>query len=134
MLRDEIKRWMTDFSTNGNGHFSARFAFPSSFGGFLGHFPKNPILPGICTIQAALVMLETSRNRRPTLQQILHTKFYSVVQPDAPLQFQCQTSAAPDGTTVLKASVDCLGNKIARIQLKASFPDPLPAPSANTHA
>lgn len=37
-----------------SGEFSAAFLFPPEFCGFAGHFPGNPVLPGIAQIMAVL--------------------------------------------------------------------------------
>jgi 3-hydroxyacyl-[acyl-carrier-protein] dehydratase len=36
------------------GEFTASFVFPPEFCGFAGHFPGNPVLPGIAQIMAVL--------------------------------------------------------------------------------
>ena len=121
MLRDEIRRCMQGLSSDGNGHLSARFVFPDTFIGFQGHFPGNPVLPGLCTIQAVLVMLESSRKRQPLLQHMINIKFLSMVRPDSVLQFESSVSNDDSGCNVVKTAVSCNGSRIAQISLQVRF-------------
>lgn len=81
MIRDEIKDLMTEFhSVNGN-EISAKFAFPESFTGFSGHFPNNPVLPGICQIQCILAALSVKHKKVLKLKSVSRAKFLNPVFP-----------------------------------------------------
>jgi 3-hydroxyacyl-[acyl-carrier-protein] dehydratase len=121
MLRGEIGRCMSEFQGGHDGHLSARFVFPEGFTGFKGHFPGNPVLPGICMVQALLVMLETRRQVDPALKEIVMAKFFSTVAPGTELQFDSREQAADDGTTLAKASVTAGDKKIAQLSVKVVY-------------
>ncbi len=94
---------------------AGEFCFSETFSGFQGHFPEQPILPGVCLIQAVLVLAESLCNAKPVLQEIVSAKFFAVVKPDSPVQINCTLE---NGT--LKAAVSCEAGRVAEIKLKVS--------------
>lgn len=49
---------------------------------YRGHFPGNPITPGVCLIQAATEILEQHKGKRLLLTKISNVKFKTPVSPD----------------------------------------------------
>lgn len=46
------------------------------------HFPRNPITPGVCIIQAAGELLENKLNRKLYLRTVKNIKFLQVIIPE----------------------------------------------------
>ena len=113
-MKNEISTCVNPSSLEENSS-SAEFCFPASFSGFQGHFPEQPVLPGVCLVQAALVLAESLCNAKPVLQEVVSAKFFAVVRPDAPVQIICTLE---NGT--LKAAVSGEAGRIAEIKLKVS--------------
>jgi len=111
-MRDEIKKQMKILSQTAES-VAGEFCFSKNFSGFQGHFPVQPVLPGVCLIQAVLVLAESLHNAPPVLLEIISAKFFSVVTPDCPVQMNCTLE---NGT--LKASVSGEAGRIAEIKLK----------------
>ena len=65
------------------GVMEATFLFPPSFIGFQGHFPEQPILPGIVQIMAAAYTASLGAQHR--LQRIKRCKFTRPVVPGEPV-------------------------------------------------
>ncbi len=83
MIKLEIEKLMSDFVVDTEtGEISAEFAFPCSFTGFSGHFPSNPILPGVCQIQCILVLLSAYYGKSLQLSSVSRAKFLNTVKPD----------------------------------------------------
>jgi len=123
MLREEIKNCMVALNINGE-HFDASFVFPADFTGFRGHFPGQPILPGVCTVQAVLVALQAWKGQPVKLQEITNAKFFAPVAPGEELLFSCEAGAASAEPTLVKALISNNGKRIARIKLKVTCPGP----------
>jgi len=124
MLRDEIRGCMLSFEAD-NGEVLASFAFPADFTGFDGHFPGNPILPGICTLQSAIVMLEHAGLRRTSIREIRFAKFFTVVGPEETVQFVCRPD--PHDPNSVHVTARCGDRKVADIGLSVTYgPDPEP--------
>lgn len=59
----------------GEDHLSANFCFKKNFVGFQGHFDQNPVLPGICKIQAILVMYKKRTGKELRLDEVISAKY-----------------------------------------------------------
>lgn len=82
-IRSEINALIRDIKTGGQDDgLSARFKFPQSFSGFDGHFPGNPVLPGVCQIQCAVSLLSRSLSAQIKLSSIVKAKFLNSVGPE----------------------------------------------------
>jgi 3-hydroxymyristoyl/3-hydroxydecanoyl-(acyl carrier protein) dehydratase len=91
------------------------FAIPVDHPAFAGHFPGNPILPGVVLLDAALHGLETACSLDLTACRLASAKFLRVVRPgdalqldfDAPangaVRFAVHGAAGP----VLRGVLDC---------------------------
>jgi 3-hydroxyacyl-[acyl-carrier-protein] dehydratase len=98
----------------GDGTFSAEFCFPASFRGFDGHFPEQPVLPGVCLIQAVLVAAEQALAKKLELEEIVLAKFIAVTLPDEKLSAACSIS----GDGMVRANVVRGEDRIAEIRLR----------------
>lgn len=103
---------MAGVATDGDA-FSAEFVFPASFKGFKGHFPDNPILPGVCLVQTALVLAEEATRRTYRLQGIRNAKFMAPVVPGQAVRVECSMQ---DGT--VRASFSSGETRIATLKLQ----------------
>lgn len=92
---------------------SGRFEFPESFIGFAGHFPDNPVLPGICKIKAGLILLEQQYEATVEIKEIVRAKFFSPVSVNQPLDLACrEVSAETEGRVV---SINIIGKEEKKI-------------------
>ena len=89
------------------------FCFDESFSGFKGHFPGRPVLPGICLVQAALVLAESLSVTSPVLQEVVSAKFFTAVMPGNSISMRCTR----DGE-LLKAAVSGEAGRVAELKLK----------------
>lgn len=112
---------MSALTDSGNGSLEARFLFPSSFTGFQGHFPGAPVLPGVCAVQAVLVMLEAARHAPVRLRRISRGKFLAAVLPGEELLFVCREERGPDGTSLVKASASAGSRKKVELSLEIAY-------------
>ncbi len=116
-----IKSCMSDLKSSPDNTLSANFIFPVDFLGFKGHFPGKPILPGVCEIQAVLLMLEELKKKSVLLKEIVQVKFFSPVSHDEKIAFKLEEKLEPNGEVSIKALVEGDGKKIAEIHLRASY-------------
>ncbi|MDM8526314.1 hypothetical protein QUF80_23290 [Desulfococcaceae bacterium HSG8] len=118
-MTNEIRQYMSDLTETAGGNLTARFLFPSDFIGFQGHFPGNPVLPGICKIQAVLVILQ-ERYKKTTirLKEIVQAKFLSPVSCGEELAFECRETKRSDREMFVKALISSNDKKIAELKLR----------------
>jgi len=61
--------------------------FNQNFIGFIGHFPNNPILPGVIIIKIMTRMYELYNHKNFTLSQIKQAKFIEPISADSLVSF-----------------------------------------------
>ena len=110
--RELISEGVKSCSQNEQGGIVATFNFPSGSRIFDGHFPGNPILPGICQLEAVKYLIERVRGCKCRLQQAAAVKFFQPVLPaqeftlvinctdngDGLLEVRCKGTTGTDNT------------------------------------
>ncbi|HRP33415.1 MAG TPA: 3-hydroxyacyl-ACP dehydratase [Agriterribacter sp.] len=88
---------------------------------FEGHFPGQPVVPGVCMIQMVKELLEMASGKTLMLNQADSIKFLSVINPvDAILvQAQVQYSEQQNNELQVTASLHC--EERICLKLKAVF-------------
>jgi 3-hydroxymyristoyl/3-hydroxydecanoyl-(acyl carrier protein) dehydratase len=120
-LRQEIKSSMLGIEEVSEFKTSARFCFPKKFIGFKGHFPNKPILPGVCKIQAALIVLEKRKHKDIRLAEIILAKFFSPVTINQELVFNLEEHPKNSSESTVTVKVSCQDKKIAQLQLRVNI-------------
>jgi 3-hydroxyacyl-[acyl-carrier-protein] dehydratase len=120
-LVQEIKQCMFDLSGTAEGEVTASFIFSPEFTGFQGHFPGRPVLPGVCMIQAVVVMLQIREKTKIRLKEIVLAKFFSSVSCGEKLVIDCRERMKKGNEILVKAVVSSDNKKIAELKLKLSF-------------
>ncbi|VGO12040.1 hypothetical protein PDESU_00589 [Pontiella desulfatans] len=111
-MRKEIDALLKNFVSDGDAA-SAELAFPAGFSGFQGHFPEQPVLPGVCQLTLAMVMADRMCGKRMKMGAATNAKFVAMVVPDQPLEIKCTLA---DGT--LSASLTSKGERVGQFKLK----------------
>ena len=72
-------------------------AIPADHPAYPGHFPGNPVLPGVVLLDAAVNAITAADANRtagaPTLYEIVSAKFHEVVRPGDPLSIEHEALA-----------------------------------------
>jgi 3-hydroxyacyl-[acyl-carrier-protein] dehydratase len=76
---------------------------------FEGHFPGQPVVPGVCMVQMIKEILETVTGKNLMLKQSDHIKFLSVINPvkARPVQASVQYSKKENDELHVVASLSC---------------------------
>jgi len=91
----------------------AAFIFSESFAGFDGHFPNNPILPGVAQIMAVALTVHPDGPSR--IRQIRRSKFVSLVKPGETMTVHARLSETAEGVLV---TAECSANNGICAQIK----------------
>ena len=119
-LKRELKSCMSQLIAGETNELSATFVIPSGFSGFKGHFPGKPVLPGVCMVQAALVMLAVWTQAPVTLSNLVSAKWFAPVMPEDELRFVCSGIRKTLPGTTVKVRITRGGDKIADLSLKVA--------------
>ncbi len=120
-LRQEIKSSLLSLEAISDLKTSARFCFSKKFIGFKGHFPNNPILPGVCKIQAALLILEERKAKNVRLAEIILAKFFTPVTFNQELLFNLEEHPQNSGESTVTVKISGENKKIAELQLRVNI-------------
>lgn len=61
--------------------FVANIELNANHAVFDGHFPGNPVMPGVCMIQIIKELVEEKLNQKLFLQQVSNVKFMTLINP-----------------------------------------------------
>jgi 3-hydroxyacyl-[acyl-carrier-protein] dehydratase len=88
---------------------------------FEGHFPGNPILPGVCTLQIAGELLSKYLDQKLLLVKSENIKFMSLVIPaeNTILNFEISLGKKEDNILFVKFTVT--SNEVEVLKMKGSY-------------
>lgn len=74
---------------------------------FEGHFPGQPVVPGVCMVQMIKELMETALEKTLRMQQSDHIKFLSVIDPvqQKLIEVNIQYVEKEDGKYMVSASM-----------------------------
>jgi len=80
-----------------DGIFRQRYVFGPEFPAFVGHFPRQPVLPAVLQIMAAGLLVEAATGLSLLPIAIERAKFVTPIPPAALVEISCRRSAGPAG-------------------------------------
>lgn len=89
----------------GENDFSAKVRFPEELSVFSGHFPGNPILPGVAYLFVAEKLAARVLGEKIVLRQLKRTKFFQPSRPGDPLEIAGRLENDPGDKNILRAQV-----------------------------
>lgn len=119
-IREELRACLETTNVDGS-QLQASFHIPDSFSAFEGHFPGDPILPGICVIQAALCLLSDWKKRPARLEEIVSAKFFRVVKPDTKIDVTCRGLNENEECSDIRVEVSSSEKEMAELRLKVIY-------------
>ncbi len=120
-IKKEIAASITSFAENGHEELVASFIFSDDFVGFQGHFPEKKILPGICQILCAKVMLEERKKSSIYIKEVQKVKYFLPVGPGEEITCRCVTIRNSDDDFSIKATITKGADKVANFSLVLSY-------------
>lgn len=83
---------LLDLTKTDAGGVDARVSVPGDSPWFSGHFPDNPILPGIAQLHLTAEVIARSTGEHVSIQRVSRVKFKRIVRPDEPLDIRATAS------------------------------------------
>ena len=100
---DEIDSIYNQAEQNGEG--PCTFSVPGTFSGYRGHFPGNPILPGIVQLSFIRRLAERRLGIPLRLAGVRRIKYLRLITPDLPVTLSLElTPGETEGTWAANAS------------------------------
>lgn len=87
---------------------------------FEGHFPGQPILPGVCMLQMVKEVLEAAINNQTRLLKAAELKFLVIVAPEQDKVIQMELKVT-DETELLRVEARLLDDSLVLFKFKGTF-------------
>jgi 3-hydroxyacyl-[acyl-carrier-protein] dehydratase len=85
-----------------------------------GHFPDNPILPGVCMMQMVKEVAEAYTNKKIKLVLARDIKFLSIIRPEENTMIQMELKINMEGERI-RIVAQLLDNAIVFFKLNGAF-------------
>jgi len=117
VINKEITENLSNWFKKNDGTVVGSISFPDSFSGFDGHFINKPLLPGICKIITAMIILNKFKTRNFTIKRIKQAKFLAPVLPNEELKFVITENFLELNESIVKVIVTRSEVKVAKLEL-----------------
>ena len=111
-LYDDLKNSEPYINKKNGQQIQAAFCFKSELDLFKGHFPGNPILPGIFQIEMVKYSLEKSFNICLCIHSVKKTKFSNLIHPGETVYLDIMIAVKEISQFKVKATLQ-VGDSIA---------------------
>jgi 3-hydroxyacyl-[acyl-carrier-protein] dehydratase len=90
---------------------------------YQGHFPGNPVVPGVCQVQMIKELVEKAVGHRLRLTESDNIKFLSMINPEANphLEFRIVIKPAGDQQRSVTATIGCGATVFLKFKGKFEF-------------
>ena len=114
---DEIDTIYNQAGENGEG--ACTFSVPGTFSGYRGHFPGNPILPGIVQLSFIRRLAERRLGRALRLAGVRRIKYLRTITPDMPvtLTLTLEPGEAENTWTANASFLNDIGKSVSAAKL-----------------
>ena len=103
------------------GGFGAVLTVDANLPVFPDHFPDEPILPGICLVQAVLLAGAIQEGvEELRIRTLKNLKFMQPVRPGQRVSIDAQITAVGEGDFAIKAKLSVVDRRCAELSLVAS--------------
>jgi len=117
---------LTDFYTlesyekTENGSFIANISLNKDHDIFKGHFPGNPVTPGVCMMQIVKELTEEFTDRKLFLKSASNVKFMAIINPFETPDLKLQLDIAESEEEIKVKNTTSFGETIA-LKMSVSY-------------
>ena len=121
IISAELRKRLRDWTQISGEEYTCKVDFDADFAGFEGHFPGNPIVPGVCLIELSRVLGEQAAGRDLILEEISLCKFRRPVM--AGMTADCKLLLRPldDSAFMIQTDIRTEGGSAGQMRLKAKI-------------
>ena len=111
---------MSGLRQTGEREYSCAMDFDPAFPGFEGHFDGNPIVPGVCLIQAVRVAAEAILGKNLETRCVMNCRFRRSVLAGEQAVVKVRLESIGDALWKVQGDIRAGGEISAQLQLKAA--------------
>lgn len=90
---------------------------------FKGHFPGNPVTPGVCMMQIVKDLTEEITGKKLMVQSASNVKFMAIINPEETPELLLELDVTEDGDTVKVKNTTLFGETIA-LKMSVNYKTP----------
>ncbi|MCR5861382.1 3-hydroxyacyl-ACP dehydratase [Flavobacterium sp. J372] len=103
-----------------NGNHIAMVMLNAQHDIFKGHFPGNPVTPGVCMMQIIKELTQQITGEKLMMKQATNVKFMALINPEKTPELKIELDVKDMGDTVSVKNTTCFGDTVA-LKLSCNF-------------
>jgi len=103
------------------GHLEHQINLNVNHSVFEGHFPDQPVLPGVCQIEIITQLLESTMDKTLTLVKSKNIKFLKMIDPHVINELTIDTKVIANEGDIIKISSNIQSHEGVCLKLKAEY-------------
>lgn len=111
---------LNSFEKDENGVFSAKISLNKDHDIFKGHFPGNPVTPGVCMMQIVKELTEEFTGKTLFLKSASNVKFMAIINPFETPDLDLQLNITETEEEIKVKNTTSFGETIA-LKLSATY-------------
>ncbi|WP_312074749.1 3-hydroxyacyl-ACP dehydratase [Chryseobacterium sp.] len=111
---------LNSFEKGENGVFSAKISLNQNHDIFKGHFPGNPVTPGVCMMQIVKELTEEFTEKTLFLKSASNVKFMAIINPFETPDLDLQLTISETEEEIKVKNTTSFGETIA-LKLSATY-------------
>lgn len=88
---------------------------------FKGHFPGNPVTPGVCMMQIIKELTERIVQHKLFLQNAVNVKFMALINPETTPRLQLQLEISKEGENLVKVKNTTTFDETVALKLSNTY-------------
>ena len=119
VISRELRTRISGIRQTADGEYACVIHFDPAFRGFEGHFEGNPIVPGVCLIEAARVFAEEVLKARLETRTFKQCRFRRPIFADEKADVKLKLDADGPGAWKIQTEIRVEGVVSAQVRLRA---------------
>ena len=116
----DLRSRVSGLRQTGEREYCCTMDFDPAFRGFEGHFDGNPIVPGVCLIQAVRVAAEAILDKNLETRSVMNCRFRRPITAGEQAAVKIRLEMIEDALWEVRGDIRVDGGLCALLQLKAA--------------
>ena len=104
---------LNQIESQGEGKYLCRITLNAAHPIFAGHFPDNPVTPGVCMLQIIKNITEKITQKKLFLSKTSQVKFMTLINPNTAGELTLQLELAEHPYTIVVKNTTSFGDTVA---------------------
>lgn len=104
-----------------DGNFTVRISVNAEHEVFKGHFPGNPVMPGVCMMQIIKELVEEIVGSALFMQSLSNVKFMALINPEATPDLRLELNISQTEDNLVKVKNTTYFNDTVALKLASTY-------------